>query len=101
MSTHYSLIYCVPGRLLNMSLDLHNAGNLLDVVVTDEHSTLLAHQPDSVDAGFSDHKLVASVLDVGHSKPLVRHYTFRNKDRRPCCVLCSSPSETSVHDAIG
>jgi len=56
----------------------HNAGNLLDVVVTDEHSTTLAQQPNPVDAGFSDHKLVVSVLDVGRSKPVVRHYTFRN-----------------------
>ena len=45
----------------------HVAGNLLDVVITAERSTLCL-PPTVVDTGFSDHKLVLTDLSVGRVK---------------------------------
>ena len=55
----------------------HSAGNLLDVVVTAETSTL-AGSPTVSDIGFSDHKLVLCDLHVGRPRPRVRQFQYRN-----------------------
>jgi len=49
----------------------HKHGNLLDVLITNKYSVLLA-KPKLIDIGFSDHKLVKSELYVGRSHAIRR-----------------------------
>jgi len=56
--------------------DTHHGGNVLDVLITLETSTLCG-KLTVVDPGISDHKLIVVDLHVGRLKPVVRMVKFR------------------------
>jgi len=55
----------------------HDDGNVLDSLITAEHSELLGNI-DVHNPGCSDHKLVTAELDVGRPSACHRQFTYRN-----------------------
>jgi len=54
----------------------HRDGNMLDLVITAETSTL-SGKLTVTDPGICDHKLIAADLQVGRLKPILRQYRYR------------------------
>ena len=63
----------------------HRDGNVLDVVITLETSTLCG-KLTVADPGISDHKLIVANLNVSRLKPQVRIINYRKIKSRHCCV---------------
>ena len=76
----------------------HAAGNLLDVVITAERSTICL-LPIVVDTGFSDHKLVLTDLSVGRVKSSHRKFQYRKVKTTDAAafgdLFCTQPVVTS------